>query len=582
MKRALLFFLCFILSAQIFSQTLVGRQQVITVNTGGSPATAQSLLWLPDTYSTDTSHYPLIIFLGGTGEQGSDINLLLNYGTLPYQISQGFNAEAVNPIDGKNYKFIVFSPQGPAGSWGWQCVPHLKTMLPQIEAQYRVDPNRVYVTGLSAGGWGTWSCITDDTTFCKGLAAIVPISSAAAQNPQYIGNAATYNVPVWTICGDQDAFWSVAQQYTATINALNPVVPMKLTDLPGIGHWAWDTAYQPTWYDPTDPQKKSIYSWMLQYSCANAGTVPAPPATNSIPFAIISTNTSITLPVDSVTLNGANSHDSLGTLISYQWNIISGPGQGTIINNSSAAATANNLAQGTYEISLTVTDNNNKTSSDTVKITVNPAIAPSQVPVAIIAGAADTTIVLPQNSIVLNGSNSYQQSGTIVSYRWTKISGPGKLTFTNQESAIATISNLVKGVYKIKLTVKNSNKSAASDTIQINVLKENSQQLINSDTTSNSENVPSPLLSVPTISTTTMYPNPATDILHVVIGQDIAQGKVSIIVYDEQGHALQTQSVNKTQSTQIQDINVAAFTRGIYFVRIIDTAHQSVLKLIKN
>jgi hypothetical protein len=466
MNRALLLVACLFLSAQIFSQTLVGNQQVITVNTGGSPSTSQALLWLPDTYSTDTTHYPLIIFLGGTGEQGSDPSLLLNYGTLPYQISQGFNAQAINPVDGKNYKFIVFSPQGPAGSWGWQCVPHLKTMLPQIEAQYRVDPNRIYVTGLSAGGWGTWSCITDDTAFCKGLAAIVPISSAAAQNPQNIGNAAKYNVPVWTICGDQDAFWSIAQQYTATINALNPAVPMKLTDLVGAGHWAWDSAYKPTWYDPTDPQKKNIYSWMLQYSRGNTIVTPPPPDTTTIPFAIASAPSTIVLPIDSAALTGSSSHDSLGQLVSYQWSIVSGPGQATIGSSSSFNTTIYNLQQGAYVISLTVTDNKNKTASTTVTITVNASAQNRPVAIA----GSDVALVLPQNSTVLDGSQSYSPNGHLVSYRWTKIGGPGQFTLSNNDSIQTTLSNLLKGTYKIKLTVTDNNNLTASDTVQISLI----------------------------------------------------------------------------------------------------------------
>ena len=129
MKQALLFAACTIFCTQIFSQTIVGNQNVISVNTGGNPATAQALLYLPDTYNTDTSHYPLIIFLGGTGEQGSDINLLLNYGTLPYRISQGFNPAAINPVDGKTYKFIVFSPQGQAGIAIPSCLPGLEERI---------------------------------------------------------------------------------------------------------------------------------------------------------------------------------------------------------------------------------------------------------------------------------------------------------------------------------------------------------------------------------------------------------------------------------------------------------------------
>ena len=463
MKQALLFCVCILFFAPIFSQTIVGNQEVITVNTGGNPSTSQALLYLPDTYTTDTAHYPLIIFLGGTGEQGSDITLLLDNGTLPYQISQGFKPSAVNPVDGKTYKFIVFSPQGPAGSWGWQCVPHLETMLPQIEAGYRVDPSRIYITGMSAGGWGTWSCITDDTTFCKGLAAIAPISSAPAQNPQYIGNAATYNVPVWTICGDQDAFWPTAQQYTATINALNPKVPMKLTDLVGEGHSGWDQGYDPTWYDPSDPLKLNLYAWFLQYSRANAGapkdTTPTAPTT---PPVAVANNQTIAYPTDSVTLNGSQSYDSSGTIVSYQWTYLSGPIAPVINNSDSAITVVSQLAPGTYSMQLAVTNNNNQTGYDTVAITVknNQLVAEA---------GPDVTLILPANTTVLNGSGSNAPGNVIVKYKWTKIAGPNQFNLNHNDSVIATLTNVVAGVYEIKLTVTNSKNITASDTVKVTV-----------------------------------------------------------------------------------------------------------------
>ncbi len=465
MKRALLFAVCIFICAQIFSQTIVGNQQVITVNTGGNPSKSQSLLYLPDTYSTDTSHYPLIIFLGGLGEQGSDINLLLNYGTLPYRISQGFNPVAVNPVDGKTYKFIVFSPQGPAGSWGWQCVPHLRTMLPQIEAAYRVDPSRIYVTGLSAGGWGTWSCITDDTTFCKGIAAVAPISSAAAQNPQNIGNAAIYNVPVWTICGDQDAFWPLAQQYTATINALNPQVPMKLTDIVGAGHSAWLQGYDPTWYDPSDPQKLNLYSWFLQYS--RTSTPPAKDSISNAPVAVAGNDLTVILPADSATLNGSKSYDSVAKIISYQWSAVSGPSTPLINYSDSVKAKISKLKIGTYKVQLAVTDSKNNKGFDTVTINVK-----NDLPIA--NAGPDVTLQLPVNSTVLNGSTSYDPDGSIQKYKWLKIGGPGEFAISNTDSAKATLSNLVKGIYLVKLTVTDNKNATASDTVQVTVLDSSS------------------------------------------------------------------------------------------------------------
>ncbi len=184
----LLLFLCSISCTKESSQTvsssvnslakkinLVGRQQQITIATSDyTYPTSQALLWLPKSYDSSNKRFPLIIALDGVGEQGGDINLLFHTGTIAKHIADGWNATAVNPVDHKLSKFIVFSPQCPIpNGWGWSS-PHIKTMLGILKATYRIDTTRIYITGYSAGGWGLWSCITDDSSLCKQFAAIGP------------------------------------------------------------------------------------------------------------------------------------------------------------------------------------------------------------------------------------------------------------------------------------------------------------------------------------------------------------------------------------------------------------------------
>ncbi len=241
-----------------FSQTIVGNQKVIKLPTTKSGGYSNALLWLPDDYDTTTKNYPLIIYLHGNGEAGTDINKLLNTG-LPQRISKGFKPEAFTP-GGKLRKFIVVSPQAP--SWSYQYM-HIKYMLPEIIKRYRVDTLRIYITGISAGGYGVWTCITDDTSFCKKIAAIAPMSSAgieAYRIPNLI-NAAKFKVPVWNICGEQDAFWKIAQSYTQIIDNALPGNDAQLTGLPNVGHSAWNEGYDPEW----KRDNKNVYEWMLQF-----------------------------------------------------------------------------------------------------------------------------------------------------------------------------------------------------------------------------------------------------------------------------------------------------------------------------
>ncbi len=240
--------------------TLVGRQQQITAPTGDyTYPTSQALLWLPTNYSTSKTAYPLIIDLVGTGENGTNINSLLGTQNLPWRISQGWNATAVNPVNKTNYNFIVFTPQCPV-QWGWSA-PHVKTMLAYLKANYRIDATRVYITGYSAGGWGLWSCITDDTTLCKQFAAIAPVSTASADHPNNIPNVDKYKIACWDICGTADAFYSNAVNYTNIINSNKPTIPAILTGIQGEGHSAWVQAYDSTWRI----NGKNLFEWFLQY-----------------------------------------------------------------------------------------------------------------------------------------------------------------------------------------------------------------------------------------------------------------------------------------------------------------------------
>ncbi|MEP6682466.1 MAG: hypothetical protein ABJA35_04365 [Parafilimonas sp.] len=242
---------------------LVGRQQQITIATGDyTYPTSQALLWLPPGYINNKGQgFPLIIALDGVGEQGTDINLLFHTGTIAQRIADGWNPSAINPLTGKNTRFIVFTPQCPiSNGWGWSC-PHIKTMLSILKSTYKIDTTRIYITGYSAGGWGMWSCVTDDESLCKQFAAIGPVSSASADHPDNIPNVDKYGIACWSICGMDDGFYGNSVNYTNIINSNNPPIPALLTGLQGVGHSAWNQAYDPSWR----VNNKNFYEWLLQY-----------------------------------------------------------------------------------------------------------------------------------------------------------------------------------------------------------------------------------------------------------------------------------------------------------------------------
>lgn len=247
------------------AEDLLGRQNIITLPTGDHTyPTSQALLWIPFSYrhhSKREKTFPLIINLYGQKQCGStDLNRLLEGNTMSAYIANGFNPAAVNPVDGKSYSFFVCSPQCPV-SWGWSAT-QVYNMLEDLKKSYPIDKNRIYITGFSCGGWGLWSCMTDNDKLTKQIAAIVPISAASADHPDELTNVDKYKIACLNICGDQDAFYPNAVSYTNIINSDNPSIPAKLNTLHDVGHGAWDYAYDNTW-KTTDGI--NIYEWMLQY-----------------------------------------------------------------------------------------------------------------------------------------------------------------------------------------------------------------------------------------------------------------------------------------------------------------------------
>ncbi|HVT84108.1 MAG TPA: tandem-95 repeat protein [Chitinophagaceae bacterium] len=186
-------------------------------------------------------------------------------------------------------------------------------------------------------------------------------------------------------------------------------------------------------------------------------------ASNQPPVADAGPNQNITLPTNSVTLSGSGT-DADGTVVSYSWTKVSGPTQFTIVSPTQGQTTVNGLVQGTYQFQLTVTDNQGATGIAIVTVTVNPA--PNQPPVA--NAGTDQNITLPINSVTLSG-NGNDPDGSIVSYQWSKISGPTQFSIISPTQAQTIVNNLVAGTYQFQLTVTDNSGATGTDVIIITV-----------------------------------------------------------------------------------------------------------------
>jgi len=177
------------------------------------------------------------------------------------------------------------------------------------------------------------------------------------------------------------------------------------------------------------------------------------------PTANAGTDKTITLPTNSLTLNGSGT--SVTGITGYQWTKKSG-GNATLVNNTTANLTVNDLEAGTYVFQLQVTDAAG-TATDDVTVIVLPE-AVNKNPVA--NAGIDKTITLPINTATLNGSAT--DDGTIASYAWTQTSGP-TATLTGLNTSTLQLSNLLEGVYQFLLTVTDDKGATGSDAVTVTV-----------------------------------------------------------------------------------------------------------------
>lgn len=185
---------------------------------------------------------------------------------------------------------------------------------------------------------------------------------------------------------------------------------------------------------------------------------------NKSPIANAGAVQKITLPIDSVLLDGSSSIDIDGTITSYNWTKISGPTSSNIISPNSSKTLVKTLVMGIYEFQLIVTDNGGLSSKDTIQIIVDSPTV-NHPPVA--CAGQDQTIILPVNSVMLDGSCSSDPNNNITSFLWTKISGPTSFIISNANAAQTQITNLVEGTFLFQLKVTDAGGLFSIDTVQV-------------------------------------------------------------------------------------------------------------------
>jgi len=199
---------------------------------GKIPVSYRYLLSLPEDYSQQEK-WPLLLFLHGAGERGDNLDLVKLHGP-PMQIAQG-----------KKFPCIVVSPQCPKDGW-WEPVL-LSALLNDIEKKYKVDQDRIYITGLSMGGYGTWA-----------LAAHTPDRFAAAI--PICGGGVPYRtrfltkMPLWVFHGAKDTAVKLGESQRMVDGLKQHGGNVKFTVYPEAGHNSWTQTYD----------NPDVYKWLFE------------------------------------------------------------------------------------------------------------------------------------------------------------------------------------------------------------------------------------------------------------------------------------------------------------------------------
>ncbi|MDB5203441.1 MAG: C-terminal target protein [Ferruginibacter sp.] len=434
----------------------VKAQQTLTQINGWN-----AYVHLPASYNSSSANYPTIIFFPGLGEVGNTASKVIQYGPGAY-IAQGWNGNVT--VAGSLVEFIVISLQTPNA---FPNENQMNARIQNIKNNYRVDPNRLYLTGLSHGGWCSSTFVTGDNangpyTYASQIAAVVTVQGMIPDDnqpyPNLFDNFA--NAGGKYLGFEQTLDGRDTRTVVDRMNMTKPNSAVYVqTSYGGGGHCCWSEYYggngtQPGTY-MLQGVNQNIYQWMARQTLGPPANIP--------PTANAGTDKVIAFPVSSTTLTGSGS-DPDGTITGYQWTRISGPASGTIVSPASAITNLINLAEGTYQYELKVTDNSGASDRDTVNVTV--VVAGNQAPTA--NAGPDQTITLPTSVALLNGSGT-DPDGVITNYNWAQLSGPNTATLTGAALPFAVLSNLVQGYYKFRLQVMDNNGAIDTDTVAITV-----------------------------------------------------------------------------------------------------------------
>lgn len=222
-------------AAPVLERHSVGQHPFVFRGDGHQISKLNYLLYLPEDYGKEKKFWPLIIYLHGASVRGNNVNKIKSYG-IPLLLENR-----------KNFPFIVISPLCPGGK-NWEDTNSLLALLDDVCAEYSVDKDRIYVTGMSMGGSGTWYLAYRHP---ERFAAIAPLCGTA--DTSWVSQLK--QVPVWVFHGAGDTVIPIRYSFDMVEAIIASGGEIKYTFYPGEGHDIVTKTYN----------NGELYDWFLRH-----------------------------------------------------------------------------------------------------------------------------------------------------------------------------------------------------------------------------------------------------------------------------------------------------------------------------
>ena len=211
---------------------------------GTREVTVRYMLFTPQDYQADGEPWPLLLFLHGLGEcSDSDLDRVKIHGPAKLVESR------------PDFPFVLVTPQCPPPKGEMKDVPkawqadQLIQLLDHVAKQLNIDHSRVYVTGLSMGGYGTWRLVA---AYLERFAAAVPICGGG--DPEKMADGLR-RVPIWAFHGARDDVVPLARSQEMVDAVRRAGGDVRLTVYPDVEHDSWVKTYD----------NEKVYDWLLSH-----------------------------------------------------------------------------------------------------------------------------------------------------------------------------------------------------------------------------------------------------------------------------------------------------------------------------